>query len=47
VLVVGREVEGALHRIKGNSKDGSNRDKGNRDPGNREQGSGNRDPLSS
>jgi len=46
VLVVGREVEGALHRIKGNSKDGSNRDKGNQDPENREQGTGNRDPLS-
>ena len=48
VLVVGREIEGALHRIKGDSKDGGSRDAGNRDAGNREQGrrepgTGNRD----
>jgi hypothetical protein len=36
VLVVGREIESALHRIKGNSKDG-----GSRDAGSREQGTGN------
>ena len=40
VLVVGREIEGALHRIKGD------KDAGNRDLGNREQGTGTRGPLS-
>jgi len=38
VLVVGRPVEGALHRFKGEG----NRDGGNREGGNREQGTGNR-----
>lgn len=32
VLVVGREIEGALHRMKGDKDDG-NRDGGNREPG--------------
>ena len=39
VLVVGRGVEGALHRIKGDTKDGGNRG----DEGNRERGTGNRE----
>jgi putative Mg2+ transporter-C (MgtC) family protein len=36
VLVVGREIESALHRMKGEKA-------GNSDPGNREQGTGNRE----
>jgi len=39
VLVVGRGIEGALHRIKGDTRDGGNRGAG--DEGNRERGTGN------
>lgn len=41
VLVVGRPVEGALHRIKGDTQDGGSRASGNE--GNRERGTGNRE----
>ena len=39
VLVVGRGIEGALHRIKGDTRDGGNRGAGGE--GNRERGTGN------
>jgi len=47
VLVVGRGLESAIHRIKGDKDEKSgNREGGNRGGGNREQGTGNRGSLS-
>jgi len=47
VLMVGRGLESAIHRIKGDKDEKSgNRGGGNREGGNREQGTGNRGPLS-
>ena len=50
VLVVGRGLESAIHRIKGDKdggiRGGGNREGGNRGGGNREQGTGNRGSLS-